>query len=72
MTSAQQNYVTLQTTLESQRLQLETQVANARTLYGNAKRDFETFKALAAKNPPRRRQMKLRGRRRQWTRATSD
>jgi len=52
VTSAQQNYVTLQTTLESQRLQLETQVANARTLYGTAKRDFETFKALAAKSPP--------------------
>jgi HlyD family secretion protein len=52
VTSAQQNYVTLQTSLESQRLQLETQVANARTQYGNAKRDFETFKALAAKNPP--------------------
>ena len=52
VTSAQQNYVTLQTTLESQRLQLETQVANARTQYGNAKRDFETFQALAAKTPP--------------------
>ena len=52
VTSAQQNYVTLQTTLESQRLQLETQVANARTQYGTAKRDFETFKALAAKTPP--------------------
>jgi len=52
VTSAQQNYVTLQTSLESQRLQLETQVANARTQYGTAKRDFETFKALAAKTPP--------------------
>ena len=52
VTSAQQNYVTLQTTLESQRLQLETQVANARTLYGNAKRDYETMKALASKTPP--------------------
>jgi len=52
VTSAQQNYVTLQTSLESQRLQLETQVANARTLRGNAKRDYETMTALAAKNPP--------------------
>jgi multidrug resistance efflux pump len=52
VTSAQQNYVTLQTTLESQRLQLETQVANARTLYGTAKRNFETMNALAAKTPP--------------------
>jgi len=52
VTSARQNYVTLQTTLESQRLQLETQVANARTLYGTAKRNYETFNALAAKNPP--------------------
>ena len=52
VTSAQQNYVTLQTTLESQRLQLETQVANARTLFGTAKRNYETMKALAAKTPP--------------------
>ena len=52
VTSARQNYVTLQTTLESQRLQLETQVANARTLYGTAKRNYETFNALAAKKPP--------------------
>ena len=52
VTSARQNYVTLQTTLESQRLQLETQVANARTLYGTAKRNYETMKALAAKTPP--------------------
>src|SRR5918993_1233353 len=49
VTSAQQNYVTLQTSLESQRLQQETAVANARTLYGNAKRYFETFKALDEK-----------------------
>ncbi len=52
VTSAQQNYVTLQTTLESARLQLETQVANARTLYGTAKRNFETMTALAKKTPP--------------------
>jgi len=52
VTNAQQNYVTLQTSLESQRLQLETQVANARTQNGTAKRDYETFKALAAKTPP--------------------
>ena len=52
VTSARQNYVTLQTTLESQRLQLETQVANARTQYGTAKRNYETMKALAAKTPP--------------------
>ncbi|HUQ80204.1 MAG TPA: HlyD family efflux transporter periplasmic adaptor subunit [Gemmatimonadaceae bacterium] len=49
VTSAQQNYVTLQTSLESQRLQQETGVANARTFYGTAKRDFETFKALDEK-----------------------
>ena len=52
VTSAQQNYVTLQTSLESQRLQQETAVANARTLHGNAKREFDTFKALADKKPP--------------------
>jgi multidrug resistance efflux pump len=52
VTNAQQNYVTLQTSLESQRLQLETQVANARTQNGTAKRDYETFKALASKTPP--------------------
>lgn len=46
VTNAQQNYVTLQTTLESQRLQNETSVANARTLYGNAKRNFDTYQAL--------------------------
>jgi multidrug resistance efflux pump len=50
VTSAQQNYVTLQTSLESQRLGQETALANARTFYGNAKREFETFKALAEKN----------------------
>lgn len=47
--NAQQQYVTLKTSLESQRLQQETAVANARTLYGNAKRDLETFQALDAK-----------------------
>src|SRR5690349_12453243 len=41
VTSAQQNYVTLQTSLESQRLQQESAVANARTFYGTAKRDFD-------------------------------
>ena len=52
VTNAQQNYVTLQTNLESQRLQQETAVANAETFYGNSKRDYDTFKALAAKTPP--------------------
>jgi HlyD family secretion protein len=52
VTSAEQNFVTLKTTLESQRLQLETQVANARTLYGTAKRDYDTFTSLAKKTPP--------------------
>ena len=52
VTNSQQNYVTLQTSLESQRLQLETQVANARTQRGTAKREYETFKSLAAKTPP--------------------
>ena len=50
VTNAQQQYVTLQTSLESQRLQQETAVANARSLYGTAKRDFDTFKSLAEKN----------------------
>ena len=49
VTNAQQSYVTLQTQLESQKLQNETSVANARTLYGNAKRDYDTFQALAEK-----------------------
>ena len=49
VTNAQQSYVTLQTQLESQKLQNETSVANARTLYGNAKREFELFQALDAK-----------------------
>jgi HlyD family secretion protein len=49
LTNAQQNYVTLQTSLESQRLGQESAVANARTAYSNAKRDFETFKALDEK-----------------------
>jgi multidrug resistance efflux pump len=50
VTNAQQNYVTLQTNLESQRLQQETAVANARTAYGTAKRNYDTFTALAQKN----------------------
>lgn len=50
VTNAQQSYITLQTSLESQRLQQETSVAAARTAYGNAKREFETFQALAKKN----------------------
>ena len=49
VTNAQQNYVTLQTNLESQRLQQETAVANARTAYGTAKRNFDTFTALEQK-----------------------
>jgi multidrug resistance efflux pump len=49
VTNAQQNYVTLQTSLESQRLGQESAVANARTAYANAKRDFDTFKALDEK-----------------------
>jgi HlyD family secretion protein len=49
VTNAQQSYVTLQTSLESQRLQQESGVANARTAYGNAKRDYDTFKALEVK-----------------------
>jgi HlyD family secretion protein len=49
VTNAEQNYVTLKTTLESQRLAQESGVANARTLYGNAKRDYDTFKALDEK-----------------------
>ena len=49
VTNAEQNYVTLKTSLESQRLAQEAAVANARTAYGNAKREFETFKALDEK-----------------------
>jgi len=49
VTNAEQSYVTLKTSLETQRLAQETAVANARTLYANAKRDNETFEALAAK-----------------------
>jgi multidrug resistance efflux pump len=49
VTNAEQNFVTLKTSLESQRLAQESAVANARTLYANAKRDNETFQALAEK-----------------------
>ena len=49
VTNAQQNYVTLQTILESQRCSRRGSVAALRTPYGNAKRDFETFKALDEK-----------------------
>src|SRR5918993_2085130 len=49
VTNAEQNFVTLKTSLESQRLAQESAVANARTLFGNAKREFETFKALDEK-----------------------
>jgi HlyD family secretion protein len=49
VTNAEQQYVTLKTNLESQRLAQEATVANMRTLYGNAKRDFTTFQALDEK-----------------------
>ena len=49
VTNAEQNYVTLKTSLESQRLSQEAAVANARTAYANAKRNNETFQALAEK-----------------------
>ena len=49
VTNAEQNYVTLKTSLESQRLAHESSVANAKTAYANAKRQFETFKALDEK-----------------------
>jgi multidrug resistance efflux pump len=48
--NAEQQYVTLKTTLETQRLSQEATVANARMAYGNAKRDYDTFKALGEKN----------------------
>jgi HlyD family secretion protein len=50
VTNAQQNYVTLQTSLESQRLQQETALATARSAHGLAKRNYETMKALQLKN----------------------
>jgi HlyD family secretion protein len=49
VTNAEQQYVTLKTNLESQRLAQEGTVANARTVYGNAKREFTTFQALNEK-----------------------
>ena len=49
VTNAEQNYVTLKTSLESQRLAQQSAVANASTAYSNAKREFETFRALDAK-----------------------
>jgi len=49
VTNAEQQFVTLKTQLESQRLAQEATVANMRTLYGNAKRDFTTFQALDEK-----------------------
>jgi multidrug resistance efflux pump len=49
VTNAEQNFVTLKTSLESQRLAQETAVANARTTFANARRDNETFQALAEK-----------------------
>jgi multidrug resistance efflux pump len=50
VTNAEQQYVTLKTNLESQRLAQEGTVANSRTVYGNAKREFTTFQALNEKN----------------------
>jgi HlyD family secretion protein len=50
VTNAEQQYVTLKTNLESQRLAQEGTVANSRTLYGNAKREYTTFQALNEKN----------------------
>lgn len=47
--NAEQQYVTLKTSLETARLSQEATVANARTLWANAKRDFDTFKALDEK-----------------------
>jgi len=47
--NAEQQYVTLKTSLESQRLQQDAAVANARVAYQNAKRDFTTFQALDEK-----------------------
>jgi len=47
--NAEQQYVTLKTSLETARLSQEAAVANARTLWANAKRDFDTFKALDEK-----------------------
>ena len=49
VTNAEQNYVTLKTSLESQRLAQESAVANAKNAYANAKREVETFKALDEK-----------------------
>jgi HlyD family secretion protein len=49
VTNAEQQFVTLKTQLESQRLAQEATVANMRTLYANAKRDFTTFQALDEK-----------------------
>jgi len=49
VTNAEQQFVTLKTQLESQRLAQEATVANMRTLYANAKRDFMTFQALDEK-----------------------
>lgn len=49
LTNAEQQYVTLKTSLESQRLAQEATVANMRTLHANARRDYETFKALDEK-----------------------
>jgi multidrug efflux pump subunit AcrA (membrane-fusion protein) len=62
VTNAEQNYVTLKTSLESQRLAQESAVANARTAYANAKRQFETFKALDEKK------LASASRRTSWTR----
>jgi HlyD family secretion protein len=49
LTNAEQQFVTLKTNLESQRLAQEATVANVRTLYGNAKREYTTFQALNEK-----------------------
>ena len=49
VTNAEQQFVTLKTQLESQRLAQEATVANMRTQYANAKRDFTTFQALDEK-----------------------
>jgi HlyD family secretion protein len=48
LTDAESNLLSLKTNLETARLAQSAQVANIRTLYNNARRDFETVQALDA------------------------
>lgn len=50
LTNAQSNLLTLRTNLRTAQLAQQSTVANLETLFNNAKREYDTFQALARKN----------------------